>query len=243
MVGRGRRERRGGAKERSIVVFRPRSSASLSTSVGAGGECGEGGSEMWLFCPAPGHLIHLISREDTYIYRDRDKVRVRGINTHRGGGAHLMNSRSIKTIAPRISTMPGRCMSGFHRSGRHCAHQQEDMERKGREGEGERKVHHVPCDFFFFFFFSTLSLSSFWTSRGHMCHPFSSPVLAFNFLSRIGFSNPAARRLFIECLLTHALALSASQFVHKKKSQRIYTSMHSAGLELTKLTYTRLTRG
>ena len=41
-------------------------------------------------------------------------------------------------------------------------------------------------------------------------------------------------------MLTHALALSASQFVHKKKSQRIYTSMHSAGLELTKLTYTRL---
>ena len=41
-------------------------------------------------------------------------------------------------------------------------------------------------------------------------------------------------------LLTHALALSASQFVHKKKSRRIYTIMHSAGLELTKLTYTRL---
>ena len=41
-------------------------------------------------------------------------------------------------------------------------------------------------------------------------------------------------------LLTHALALSANQFVDKKKSQRIYTSMHSAGLELTKLTYTRL---
>ena len=31
------------------------------------------------------------------------------------------------------------------------------------------------------FFFSTLSLSSFWTSRGHRCHPFSSPILAFNF--------------------------------------------------------------
>ena len=41
-------------------------------------------------------------------------------------------------------------------------------------------------------------------------------------------------------LLTHVFALSASQFVHKKKSQRIYASMHSAGLELTKLTYTRL---
>ena len=40
--------------------------------------------------------------------------------------------------------------------------------------------------------------------------------------------------------LTHALELSARQFVHKKKSPRIYTNMHSAGLELTKLTYTRL---
>ena len=46
--------------------------------------------------------------------------------------------------------------------------------------------------------------------------------------------------MFHRVLLTHALALSASQLVHKKKSQRIYTSMHSAGLELTKLTYTRL---
>ena len=45
---------------------------------------------------------------------------------------------------------------------------------------------------------------------------------------------------FHRVLLTHALALSASQFLHKKKSQRIYSSMHSAGLELTKLTYTRL---
>ena len=39
-----------------------------------------------------------------------------------------------------------------------------------------------------------------------------------------------------QVLLTHALALSASQFVHKQKSLRICTSMHSAGLELTKLT-------
>ena len=45
--------------------------------------------------------------------------------------------------------------------------------------------------------------------------------------------------IFHRVLLTHALALSASQFVHKKKSQRIYTSMHLAGLKLTKLTYTR----
>ena len=41
-------------------------------------------------------------------------------------------------------------------------------------------------------------------------------------------------------LLTHALALSASKFVRKKKSPRIYTSMHSGGFEFTKLTCTRL---
>ena len=46
--------------------------------------------------------------------------------------------------------------------------------------------------------------------------------------------------IFHRVLLTHALALSASQFVHKKKSHRTYTSMLSAGLELTKLTYTGL---
>ena len=46
--------------------------------------------------------------------------------------------------------------------------------------------------------------------------------------------------IFHRMLLTHALALSASQFVRKKKSQRIYTSVPSAGLELKKLTYTRL---
>ena len=47
--------------------------------------------------------------------------------------------------------------------------------------------------------------------------------------------------IFHRVLLTHALVLfSASQIVHKKKSQRIYTSMQTAGPELTKLTYTRL---
>ena len=46
--------------------------------------------------------------------------------------------------------------------------------------------------------------------------------------------------IFLRVLRTHAPSLSASQFVHKKKSQPSYMSMHSAGLELTKLTYTRL---
>ena len=43
-------------------------------------------------------------------------------------------------------------------------------------------------------------------------------------------------------LLTHAFALSASQFVHEKTSLRMYTSMHPGGLELTKLTYIAGTR-
>ena len=43
--------------------------------------------------------------------------------------------------------------------------------------------------------------------------------------------------IFHRVLLTHALAVSASQFVHKKTSPRIYSNMHSAGLELTKLTF------
>ena len=94
-------------------------------------------------------------------------------------------------------------------------------------------------DFFFFLLSLTLLLSSFWTSRGHRCRPFSPPVLALNFIAhRVQQSHCSS--IFHRVLLAHALALSASQVVHKKKSQRIYTRMHSAGLELTKLTYTRL---
>ena len=90
-----------------------------------------------------------------------------------------------------------------------------------------------------FFSCCTLVLSSFWTSRGHRCRPFSPPVLAFNFNAhRVQQSHCSS--IFHRVLLTHALALSASQFVHKKSSPRIYTSMRSGGLELAKLTYTRL---
>ena len=92
----------------------------------------------------------------------------------------------------------------------------------------------------FLFFFLTLLLSSFWTSRGHTCRPFSPPFLAFNFYRAYMVQQSHCSSIFHRVLLTHALALSASQFEHKKKSQRIYASMHSAGLELTKLTYTRL---
>ena len=46
--------------------------------------------------------------------------------------------------------------------------------------------------------------------------------------------------IFHRVLLTHALALSASQFVRKKKFPRTYTSMRSGGFALTELTYARL---
>ena len=98
----------------------------------------------------------------------------------------------------------------------------------------------IRCIYLFIYLFRTHLLPSFCTSRGHRCRPFSPPVLAFNFLSRIGFSNPTARRFFHRVLLTHAFALSARHFVQKKKSPRFYTSMHSGEFELTKLTYTRL---
>ena len=94
--------------------------------------------------------------------------------------------------------------------------------------------------FFLFFSFCTLSLSSFWTSRGHRCHPFSSTVLAFNFYRAWGSAIP----LLVDC--SSSVANSRSRAFRKsicpqeKVLQRIYTSMHSAGLELTKLTYTRL---
>ena len=59
-----------------------------------------------------------------------------------------------------------------------------------------------------------------------------SPRLLPSFFWRVGFSthwSSNSKRV----LLTHALALSASQLVHKTK---IYTSTHSGGFELMKLT-------
>ena len=98
----------------------------------------------------------------------------------------------------------------------------------------------ILCNCLFIYLFITLLLSSFWTSRGHRCRLFPPRFLPSIFIAhRVQQSHclSISRRV----LLTHALALSASQFALKKKSQRIYTSMHSGGFELTKLTYyTRL---
>ena len=73
--------------------------------------------------------------------------------------------------------------------------------------------------------------------------PFPPPlVLAFKFYRAQGSAIPLLVDFSSSVIakVTHALALSASQFMHKKKSPPIYTSMHSGRFELTKLTYTRL---
>ena len=88
----------------------------------------------------------------------------------------------------------------------------------------------------FFVVFSTLLLSNFWTSRGHRCRPSPPPCTCLQFLSRIG----SAIALLVDnssSVANSSSRASASQFVHKKKFLRIYTSMHSGGLELTKLIY------
>ena len=61
-----------------------------------------------------------------------------------------------------------------------------------------------------------LPSATFWTSRGHRCRPFPPPVRAFNFHRAQGSAFPQLVD-FHRMLLTHALALSADQFLCKKK--------------------------
>ena len=97
----------------------------------------------------------------------------------------------------------------------------------------------TPHRFFFFFFFAHFYFPA--SGQAVVTGAIPSPP---RFLPSIYIAHRVQQShcssIVHRVLLTHTLALSASQFVHKKKSQRIYTSMHSAGLELTKLTFTRL---
>ena len=93
------------------------------------------------------------------------------------------------------------------------------------------------------FFFTPSTFSSFWTRRGHRFRPFSTPVLAFNFYRVQGSATP----LLDDFSSMESVAKNSSRslafrmlFCAQEKSQRIYTRMHSMGLELTKLTSTRL---
>ena len=100
-------------------------------------------------------------------------------------------------------------------------------------------VYALVKDFFFFFFLAHFHFPA--SGQAVVTGVIPSPP---RFLPSIFISHRVQQShcssIVHRVLLTHALALSTSQFVHKKKSQRICTSMHSAGLELTKLTYTRL---
>ena len=99
----------------------------------------------------------------------------------------------------------------------------------------------LPLVFFFFFFFSSHTFNFPASGQAVVTGVVPSPP---RFLPSIFIAHRVQQShcssIFHRVLLTHALALSASQFVYKKKSPRIYTGMHSAGLEPTKLTYTRL---
>ena len=90
--------------------------------------------------------------------------------------------------------------------------------------------------FIFILYFCTLLLSSLWSQVSSLLPPLFLPSIFT--AHRVQQSHCSS--IFHRVLLTHALALSASQFVHKKKSPRLYTNMHSGGFELTNLTYTRL---
>ena len=76
-----------------------------------------------------------------------------------------------------------------------------------------------PIYFYFFFFFSHTFAFQLLDKPSSQVSSLLPPGSCLRFLSRIGFSNPTARRFFHRVLLTHALAVSASQFVvHTRKS-------------------------
>ena len=93
---------------------------------------------------------------------------------------------------------------------------------------------------FFFFFLHTFTLKALNKTVSQVCRPLSSPVLAFNLHRAYWVQQYHCSSILRRVLRTHAVALSASQFVHQKKSQRFHTSSMHWGLELTTLTYTRL---
>ena len=94
---------------------------------------------------------------------------------------------------------------------------------------------------FFYFFFVTLLLSSFWTSRGHRCRPFSAGFCLQFFIVQ---TQCPAIPLLVD--LSHeSVANSRSLAFHKskcaqEKSPRNFTRMHAGELEHTKLTHARL---
>ena len=94
--------------------------------------------------------------------------------------------------------------------------------------------------FFIFLLFCTLLLSSFWTSRGHRCRPFSPPVLAFNFYRAKGSAIP----LLVD--FSSNVANSRSRAFRKSicAKEKLPTNLYEYALEGIRTheteTYTRL---
>ena len=106
-----------------------------------------------------------------------------------------------------------------------------------REHSGRRQppAERSPCIYLFIFSltFTFQLLDKPWSQVGVVPSP---PRFLPSIFIAHGVQQSHCSSIIRRLLLTHALAFSASPFVHKKKSQRVYnTSMHSAGLELTKL--------
>ena len=98
------------------------------------------------------------------------------------------------------------------------------------------KVSRLDLFLFFFSFFVSLLLSTFSTSCGLRCRPFSPPGTCLQFLWRIRFSITTARRLSSNVANSRTRAFRESIYA-QEKSPRIYTTIHSGGLELTQLAY------
>ena len=94
--------------------------------------------------------------------------------------------------------------------------------------------------FFFLIFHTHLSTFQLLDKPWPQVSSLSPPRLMPSIFIAHRVQQPQCSSIFHRVLLTHALVLSASEFVNKKKSPRIYTSMHSGGFELRKLICTRL---
>ena len=128
----------------------------------------------------------------------------------------------------------------------HCGHAQREQRSVSTAPNWQDYLERVlageiPSDTSFFFFFSHTStfqlLDKPWSQVGVVPSP---PRFSPSFFIAHRVQQSHCSSIFHRVLLTHALAFYASQFVRKKKSPRIYPSMHSGGFEFTKLTYTRL---
>ena len=84
-----------------------------------------------------------------------------------------------------------------------------------------RHPNHLP-KYFYFIFFRTHLLSSFWTSRGHRCRPFSSRVLAFIFRRAQGSAIPLLVDFSSSVANSRARALRKSMCAQEKIPTKLY---------------------